>query len=91
MIPGKLYKLKRGNQSQQVGFVIKGLTASVQLLGSTSIPADTSEMEDCTDGETLTNGTWQFGMLPEYIAFVGAGTDSIDILGMSYDDLGTIA
>ena len=83
---GKLYRLNRGNQNQSVGLVIKGLTASVQVFGSTIKPTQLSDMTDCTDAEILTEGTWSFTMLPEYVSVSGTA-DRIDIVNMSYKDL----
>ena len=90
MEAGKLYRLKRGNQTQAVGFIVKGVAASLQILGSQSKPALVADMVDCTDSELLTEGTWSFSMLPEYITFVG-GSDDIQIIGMGYEELSDIA
>lgn len=84
----KLYRLNRGNQNQNVALVVKGEDASVQVYGSQSRPTQLSDMEDCTDSVILDNGFWPFSMLPEYVYFTGAA-DSIEILGMSYEDLNT--
>jgi len=82
----KVYRLKRGNQAQTVGLIIKGETASVQVLGSQAKPSQLTDMEDCTDGAVLDNGSWSFSMLPEYVYFSGTA-DSIEIIGMSVEDL----
>lgn len=84
----KLYRLKRGNQSQEVGLIVKGALASFKCWGSQSKPESTDDMVDCTDGILLTEGSWTFDMLPEYVYFEGTA-DSIEIIGMSFDDLNT--
>jgi len=86
MVVNNLYKLKRGNQTQAVGLIVKGATASLQILGSQTLPLALADLEDCTDGITLDKGTWSFLMLPEYVYFTGTA-DRIDLLGMGYEDL----
>lgn len=81
---GVLYKLKRGNQTQNVGLVIKGATASVQVLGLNGMPATQDDMVDMTDAQLLDEGAWPFAMLPQYVLFVGTA-DNIEIVGMGYD------
>lgn len=90
MVPGILYKTSRGNQDKSVGLIVKGATASIQVLGSQSNPDNTSDMVDCTDAELLDEGTWTFSMFPEYIYFLGTA-DSIEIIGMSIKEVGAIA
>jgi hypothetical protein len=87
---GKLYRLQRGNQTATVGLIIKGAAASIQIFGSARKPASVSDMVDCTDSEILNEGSWGFSMLPEYITLTGVA-DSIDIVGMSFTDLGAIS
>ena len=79
MVVSKLYRLGRGNQTQKVGLIVKGAAASVQVLGSQAKPSVITDMEDCTDSILLTNGTWAFEMLPEYVYFEGTA-DSIEIV-----------
>lgn len=85
MVTDELYKLNRGNQDQSVGVIIKGLNASINVLGSNSKPKALADLEDCA-GEVLERGCHTFTMLPEYVYFVGSA-DSIEILGMSITEL----
>ena len=86
METGKLYRLKRGNQNQTVGLIVKGAAASVQVYGSQALPAALADMEDCTDGEVLAAGTFSFFTLPEYVYFDGTA-DSVEIVDRSFEDL----
>lgn len=93
MDTGRLYRLKRGNQTQTVGIIIKGATSSVTIYGSQSKPTALTDMVDCTDSTPLTLGAWPFSILPEYIAFDGTldVANTIEIVGMSYEDLSAIS
>lgn len=83
---GNLYKLSRGNQNSTVGFLVVGDTAT--LLGSQAKPSETGDMIDLNGG-VLAVGFHTFAILPEYISVDGDAT-SIDIIGVSIEDLGVL-
>ena len=83
-----LYRIKRGNQNQTIGLIVNGSSASIQILGSSAKPTALSEMVDLTDSETLSEGSYSFSMLPEYVYFSGTA-DRVDIVNASSEDLST--
>jgi hypothetical protein len=82
----KLYKSNRGLQTQTVGFIVKGATASVQILGSDSMPATEADLVDLTDAQLLDQGSWTFAMVPQYIYFIGTA-DWIGSVGMNFVEI----
>lgn len=82
MKPNILYKLNRGNQTEVIGFLIKGSSVSLELLGSVFKPDKASEMISLCDENISSNGAWPFIELPEFIFFKGEA-EHIGIIGTS--------
>lgn len=80
----KLYRVKRGQEEKEVGFILKGVV-SVDVLGSGSRPTALADLVNLTDGTLLTApGAYAFLMLPEYI-YLNGSADSIDPVNFSYE------
>lgn len=87
----ELYKVKRGNQGQSAGVIIKGDTVSINIYGSQSKPGALTDMVDITgEGTIEQKGAVAFALLPEYIAFSGT-CDAFEIVGVSIEKIGTIS
>jgi len=90
METGKLYRLKRGNLTNVVAFILKGVSAAVTIYGSASLPAALANMVDINGGTVAASGMVTFQIAPEYVSFTGTVT-GIEIVGCGYEEVGDIA